>query len=44
VRFRDLDVDNDGVLRPAEWRGSLGDFNGVDTDRDGIITLNEYIR
>jgi Ca2+-binding EF-hand superfamily protein len=43
-RFRDLDVNNDGVIRPSEWRGSMTDFDRMDLNRDGVITINEFNR
>jgi Ca2+-binding EF-hand superfamily protein len=43
-RFRDLDVNNDGVIRPSEWRGSMTDFDRMDLNRDGVITLSEFNR
>jgi Ca2+-binding EF-hand superfamily protein len=44
VRFSEMDANDDGVLRPSEWRGSMGEFDRLDTNNDRVITLFEYTR
>ena len=39
--FRKMDVNGDGDVSPREWLGSLEDFKRIDTDGDGLISLEE---
>ena len=44
ARFRQLDVNHDGVIRPAEWAGRGGaDFNALDRNHDGILSFDEFV-
>jgi Ca2+-binding EF-hand superfamily protein len=43
-RFNTLDRDHNGVLTREEWRGqSAGNFDKLDDNRDGQITLEEFV-
>lgn len=39
--FRKMDRNRDGDLSRKEWLGSDEDFDAIDTDRDGLISLAE---
>ena len=39
--FRKMDVNGDGDVSRREFLGSKEDFDRIDTDHDGIITLEE---
>lgn len=38
IRFRAMDVDNDGVITRGEWRGTDESFHQQDTNRDGVLS------
>ena len=38
IRFRAMDVDNDGVITRGEWRGTDESFRQQDTNRDGVLS------
>jgi Ca2+-binding EF-hand superfamily protein len=40
--FRELDVNNDGVIYRTEWRGNAQTFNQLDQNRDDTLTRNEF--
>lgn len=40
--FRDLDYNRDGRLARNEWHWSNASFNQRDTNRDGVITAQEF--
>ena len=40
--FRDLDFNRDGRLARNEWHWSNASFNQRDTNRDGVITAQEF--
>jgi len=42
--FRTMDVNNDGDVSPREFLGSPEDFARIDTDGDGLISLEEAIK
>jgi Ca2+-binding EF-hand superfamily protein len=42
--FRKMDVNNDGDVSPREFLGSPEDFARIDTDGDGLISLEEAIK
>jgi Ca2+-binding EF-hand superfamily protein len=42
-RFEALDVDNNGVLTRAEWRGSAALFDRLDRNDDGAISRREFL-
>ena len=42
--FQNLDYNRDGRLSRAEWHWSNLSFNAADTNRDGIITAEEFDR
>jgi Ca2+-binding EF-hand superfamily protein len=44
TRFNELDVNNDGVVSPSEWRGSRGEFDRLDTNDDGVLNAYEFTR
>lgn len=44
VRFNEMDVNNDGILRPNEWRGSMVEFDRLDTNNDGVLNVYEFTR
>jgi Ca2+-binding EF-hand superfamily protein len=39
--FRKMDRNGDGDLSLSEWLGSKAEFDLIDTDRDGLISLDE---
>ncbi|HVS34295.1 MAG TPA: EF-hand domain-containing protein [Gemmataceae bacterium] len=39
--FRKMDVNGDGDVSPREFLGSLEDFKRIDTDGDGLISVEE---
>jgi Ca2+-binding EF-hand superfamily protein len=41
MRFRGMDVDNDGVITRDEWRGSAESFRQHDTNDDGVLSGDE---
>ncbi len=41
MRFRGMDVDNDGVITRDEWRGSAESFKQHDTNNDGVLSGDE---
>ena len=41
VRFRGMDVDGDGVITRAEWRGSDQAFRRHDRNNDGVLSGDE---
>jgi Ca2+-binding EF-hand superfamily protein len=41
MRFRAMDVDNDGVITRDEWRGNDESFRQHDTNRDGVLSGDE---
>ena len=41
MRFRAMDVDNDGVITRDEWRGNDESFRQQDTNRDGVLSGDE---
>lgn len=41
MRFRGMDVDNDGVITRDEWRGNDESFRQQDTNRDGVLSGDE---
>jgi EF hand domain-containing protein len=42
--FRRLDTDNDGVVVRGEWRGRPSVFDALDTNRNGVLSRDEYVR
>lgn len=42
--FRRLDTDNDGVVVRGEWRGRPSVFDGLDANRNGVLSRDEYVR
>ena len=42
--FRRLDTDNDGVVVRGEWRGRLSVFDALDSNRNGVLSRDEYVR
>ncbi|HEX6162545.1 MAG TPA: hypothetical protein VFZ31_04210 [Vicinamibacterales bacterium] len=40
--FQNLDFDKDGRLERAEWHWSNASFNQRDTNRDGVLTAQEF--
>jgi len=36
-----MDRNGDGDVSPTEWLGSKEDFDAIDTDKDGLISLEE---
>lgn len=42
--FQNLDYNRDGRLARSEWHWSAASFNSRDTNRDGIITAQEFER
>src|SRR5262245_24936516 len=41
--FRNLDLNGDGVITRAEWRGSDRSFRAYDLNEDGVITRREFL-
>ncbi len=41
IWFRKMDRNGDLDISPAEFLGSKADFEAIDTDHDGLISLNE---
>lgn len=39
-----MDANSNGAISINEWEASLGDFNEIDSDQDGNISLLEYYR
>ena len=44
VRFDSLDLNNNGVIVPAEWRAGHRIFDRLDTNDDGRVTPAEFAR
>jgi len=42
--FRSLDYDNNGTISRDEWHWSLSSFNSRDTNRDNVISRQEFSR
>lgn len=42
--FRRLDTDNDGVVSRGEWRGRPSAFDAMDSNRNGVLNRDEYVR
>ncbi|MCC7344672.1 MAG: hypothetical protein IT573_07005 [Deltaproteobacteria bacterium] len=42
ARFEELDVNNDGIVVKAEWRGNVRDFYKLDDNGDKVLTLVEF--
>ncbi len=42
--FRRFDTDNDGVVARGEWRGRPSVFDSLDTNRNGVLSRDEYVR
>ena len=43
VWFRKMDRNNDGDISPREWLGTDEEFRAIDTDGDGLISVEEAI-
>ena len=41
VWFRKMDRNGDGDISRAEWLGTAEEFERIDTDKDGLISLAE---
>jgi hypothetical protein len=41
MRFRGMDVNNDGVITRDEWRGNARAFDRQDVNRDGVLSGDE---
>ena len=44
VWFRKMDKNNDGDISPREWLGTDEDFKAIDTDGDGLISVEEAVK
>jgi Ca2+-binding EF-hand superfamily protein len=42
IRFRELDRNDNGYVSRSEWPGSSDQFDILDRDRDGRLTLDEF--
>ena len=42
-RFSDIDRNNSGVIEGNEWRGDPDLFHRLDTNRDSVLDVDEYI-
>lgn len=40
--FSAFDRNNDGVISRSEWRGTIEDFNRLDDDQNGVLSLEEF--
>jgi Ca2+-binding EF-hand superfamily protein len=40
--FRALDRNNNGVISPSEWTGTMQDFNRLDQDHNGNLSVEEF--
>jgi len=40
--FGAFDRNNDGVISRSEWTGTIEDFNRLDDDQNGILSLEEF--
>lgn len=43
-RYRGYDLDADGRVTSREWPGARGLFDRLDANRDGSLTMEEYMR
>jgi Ca2+-binding EF-hand superfamily protein len=41
-QFRALDRNNSGAISRSEWTGTMQDFNRLDQDRNGNLSVNEF--
>jgi Ca2+-binding EF-hand superfamily protein len=41
-QFRQMDRNNDGMIYRNEWTGTADDFNRLDQDRNGNLSVNEF--
>jgi len=42
TRFRDEDLNRDGMITRAEWRGNRVAFDRIDRNNDGVVRYDEY--